>query len=60
MSHSYLWSSPAGRKKKAQRFNAGNKRPAVESHQGRQKQMIAARFIRPFGTWLAFGLESQR
>src|SRR5258705_515761 len=26
-SKAYSWPSPAGRKKKAQRFNAGNKRP---------------------------------
>ena len=38
----------------------GTNAPAVESRQGRQKQMIAARFFRPFGTWLAFGLDSQR
>jgi len=38
----------------------GTNAAAGESRQGRQKPMIPARFFRPFGTWLPFGLESQR
>ena len=49
-----------GERKKPSVSTLGTNAPAVESRQGRQKHMIAARFFRPFGTWLAFGLESQR
>jgi hypothetical protein len=49
-----------GERKNPSVSTLGTNVPAVESPQGRQKHMIAARFYRPFGTWLAFGLESQR
>jgi len=49
-----------GERQKPSVSTLGTSAPAVESRQGRQKHMIAARFFRPFGTWLAFGLESQR
>ena len=49
-----------GERKKPSVSTLGTNAPAVESRQRRQKQMIAARFFRPFGTWFPFGLESQR
>jgi hypothetical protein len=49
-----------GERKKPSVETLGTNAPAAESRQGRQKHVIAARFCRPFGTWLAFGLESQR
>ena len=52
--------APQGERKKPSVSTLGIDAPAVESRQGRQKHMIAARFFRPFGTWLAFDLVSQR
>jgi hypothetical protein len=49
-----------GERKKPSVSTLGTNAPVVESRQGRQKHMIAGQFFRPFGTWLAFGLESQR
>ena len=49
-----------GERQKPSVETLGTNAVAVESREGRQNHMIAARFFRPFGTWLAFGLESQR
>jgi len=52
---------PDGAKEKSPAFQRWEQTPsAVESRQGRQKHRIVPRFLRPFGTRLAFGLVSQR